>query len=113
MAAADSELRPVASETLAAIHTKETLPFLAGLLFDNDPEVQVPGVYGISALANGCPVKTRRSVVTMQHLVCEQPSANKTAPAAGKFVFRRGTADQQIEQVLFWRKWVQKNPDLQ
>ncbi len=112
IAASDSELRLAAAAALAAIHTKETLPLLGSLLYDNDPQAQLHGLYGISAFANGCPVKTRERVVTMEYLVCTQPSAYKTAATAGSLVFRPGTPDQQLEQVLFWRKWWEAKPDL-
>lgn len=112
LAVTDTEVGPIAASTLAAIHTRETLPFLATLLFDSDPQVQFHGLYGISAFANGCPVKTRESVVSMQYLDCRQPSSYKTTATAGNLVFRPGTAEQQVAQVSFWRNWWQANPEL-
>lgn len=107
-----SDLLTAAVWALAAIHTKETLPFLAALLHSASPDEQARSVYGLSAFANGCPMQTNGNIVSMAYLQCDQPSAYKTTETVANFGFRTGTQDQQSTLVSFWRNWWANHPEL-
>lgn len=51
-------LRVAVAHALAAIHTRDALPFLVAFLDDGDPNVRAEGVGGLGAFANGLPVQT-------------------------------------------------------
>jgi hypothetical protein len=51
-----SPIRAGAIRALAAIHTRETVPFLASLLSSSDSSEKERAIYGVSAFANGCPI---------------------------------------------------------
>ncbi len=106
------EARVAAVGALAAIHTKETLPFLAGLLSSGDPIEQAQAVYGLSSFANGCPMKTRGNIVSMAYLQCDQPGVYKTRDTVANFGFRVGTAEQQSALVSFWQAWWDNHREL-
>jgi hypothetical protein len=111
-ALAGSDIRSAAVRALAAIHTRETLPFLASLLFSADANEQVLAVYGLSAFANGCPVQTRDNVVSMAYLQCTQPSTYKTSETVANFGFRPGPPDEESALVSFWKTWWDSHPEL-
>lgn len=100
-----SELRPAAIRALAAIHTKEALPVLAGLLQSNDPEERMTGVFGLSSFANGCPAQTPDNVVSMEYLQFKSPSRYRKPDTIAHFAFRRGPAEQETELTSFWLNW--------
>ncbi len=72
--AAQGEMRQAAIWALSNIHTKEALPFLAGLLSSADPAEQARGVFGLGAFANGCPVQTTANLRSMEYLQFKNPS---------------------------------------
>ena len=112
LARSDAELRPAIGVALAAIHTREALPLLAELVFEDNPQSQLAGMYGLSAFANGCPVKTRDNVASMAYLICTEPTPYKTDNTRNMLVFRQGPPEQHNDLVLFWRKWWETHPDL-
>jgi hypothetical protein len=52
------ELRQAAVRSLAALHSSDTLSFLATLLQSTDSAEQMQGVFGLASYANGCPMQT-------------------------------------------------------
>jgi hypothetical protein len=109
---AGSDPRAAAVRALAAIHTKESLPFLAMLLSSADPDEQVRAIYGLSSFANGCPGQTADNVVSMAYLQCDQPSTYKTQGTVANFAFRSGTPEQEATLVSFWQSWWDNHPEL-
>lgn len=112
VATADSiylELSPAAVTALAAIHTRESLPFLAHLLLSSDPGEQMKGVFGLSSFVNGCPSQTPNNVASMEYLQFKNPSPYRTAETIAKFAFRRGLAEQETDLVSFWLNWWKQN----
>ncbi len=107
-----SDLRAAAIRALAAIHTKEALPFLATLLVSIDPGEQERAVYGLSSFANGCPMQTNGNVVSLAYLQCDQPSPYRTADTTANFGFRAGPPDQESALVSFWQTWWNNHPEL-
>jgi hypothetical protein len=109
---ASGDIRSAAIRALAAIHTKETLPFLATLLNSAVPDEQERAVYALSAFANGCPLQTANNAVSMGYLQCNQASPYKTAETEHNFAFRPGTPDQEAPFVSFWQNWWTNHPEL-
>jgi hypothetical protein len=110
--ATSSEVRRAAVVALAAMHTKESLPFLAGLLRSPNPEERMKGVYGLSSFANGCPPQTRGNFKTMQYLQFLNPSPYRTRETMAQFAFRRGPPDQEAALIAFWQQWWDKQVEL-
>lgn len=100
-----SPLRPAAIRALAAIHTKEALPTLAGLLGSDDPAERMAGVFGLSSFANGCPLQTPDNVVNMDYLQFKNPSLYRKPDTTAHFAFRRGSVEQESELTSFWLTW--------
>ncbi|HEY9140341.1 MAG TPA: HEAT repeat domain-containing protein [Bryobacteraceae bacterium] len=101
-------MRKAAVRALAAIHTKEALPFLAGLLSSSDPYEQGQGIYGLGAFANGCPPQTPGNVVSMDYISLKNPSRFKTADTIANFAFggQPVAGDPALAQrVTFWQNW--------
>jgi hypothetical protein len=107
-----AEIRKAAARALAAIHSRETLPFLASLLSSADPTEQERAVYGISAFANGCPVQTPNNAVSMSYLQCNQASAYRTAATTANFAFRPGSPQREADLVSSWQNWWDGHPEL-
>jgi hypothetical protein len=108
----DPELRLAAVTALASMHTENTLAYLASLLQSTDADEQVQAIYGISAFANGCPMKETSNSVSMAYLQCDQPSAYRTADTFSHFGFRRGTPDQESSLAAFWQSWWNAHSEL-
>lgn len=108
-----AELRSAAVWALAAIHTQEALPFLAGLLGSSDPAEQARGVFGLSSFANGCPPQTRDNLVSMGYLRFTNTSAYRTSETMANFAFGGGSpqvGDPRLSQlVAFWLNWWNQN----
>lgn len=111
-AAAGSDIREAAVRALAAIHTKETLPFLASLLSGGDASEQERAVYGLSAFANGCPMQATNNTVSMSYLQCDQPSVYKTEDTRAHFGFRPGPPDQEAALATYWQAWWDSHSEL-
>ena len=109
---AGSDIRNASVRALAAIHTTETLPFLASLLSSADANEQERSVYGLSAFANGCPMQTPDNVVSMAYLQCTQPSTYRTTETFANFGFRPGPPDEETVLVSFWQTWWNSHPEL-
>jgi hypothetical protein len=108
-ASRNPDLKPAVAKAFAAIHTPATLPFLEELLFSPDADFQHQAMYGISTFANGCPMRTRETVVSMTHLICTQPTAFKSTETMANLVFRKGSAEDHQDRLAYWRTWVRAN----
>jgi hypothetical protein len=106
---ADSGIRAAAVRALAAIHTKETLPFLASLLSSTDANEQVLAVNGLSSFANSCPMQTFGS---MDYLHCDAPGRYTTTQTTANFAFPAVSADRLAPLVSFWQAWWNDHPEL-
>jgi hypothetical protein len=107
-----TDTRAAAVHALAAVHTKESLSFLANLLTSSDPLDQSEAIYGVSAFANGCPVQDPSNVVSMAYLQCNQPSAYRTSETLAKFGFRPGPPDQEAALRSYWQAWWYNHPEV-
>ena len=101
-------MRKAAVRALAAIHTKEALPFLASLLSSSDPYEQGRGIFGLGSFANGCPTQTLANSVSMDYLSFNNPSQYRTADTIANFGFGgQPVAGDPVlaQQVSFWQNW--------
>jgi hypothetical protein len=101
-------MRRAAVRALAAMHTKEALPFLATLLDSADPFEQGQGVFGLGAFANGCPPQTPGNVISMDYIKFKNPSAFKTDDTIAHFAFGGNPAadePEHVARVAFWKAW--------
>lgn len=108
-ATASPEMRAAAIHALAAIHARETLPFLASLLVSSDAGERMKGVFGLSAFANGCPVQTPANVASMEYLQFKNASPYRNGDTIAAFAFRRGSAEEEARLLSFWSNWWNAN----
>ncbi len=103
-------LREAAAHALAAIHTATALPFLATLLDDPDLKLQVEAVGGMGSFANGLPVRTRQSEVTLSYLRLPASAPYKTQDTVAHFALGQpATAANEAPYVSFWENWWSAN----
>ena len=110
-----AQMRRAAVRALAAMHTKEALPFLATLLDSGDAFEQGQGIYGLGAFANGCPPQTPENVISMDYIKFKNPSAFKTDDTIAHFAFGGNPAadePEHVARVAFWKAWWKTNGDV-
>src|SRR6185437_14454966 len=92
-------LREAAAHVLAAVHTAAALPLLATLLDDPDLNLQVEAVGGMGSFANGLPVRTRQSAVTLAYLQLPANAPYKTQDTVANFAL--GQAANETSYIYF------------
>jgi len=102
---ASDDLRRAGIRSLRAVHTKETIPFLASLLDNDDASLRMEAVFGLSAFANGCPAQTPQNVASMEYLQFRNPSPYRTDLTRRHFAFGRGSEIDEARLVSFWKSW--------
>ncbi len=105
----NTAFREAAAHALAAIHTAASLPFLATLLDDPDPNLRVEAVGGIGAFANGLAVQTAAGMPSLAHLQLPAKAPYKTADTVAHLAFGRAIAANEAFYVLFWKSWWEQN----
>lgn len=100
-------LREAAAHVLAAVHTAAALPLLATLLDDPDLNLQVEAVGGMGSFANGLPVRTRQSAVTLAYLQLPANAPYKTQDTVANFAL--GQAANETSYIYFWKNWWSAN----
>jgi hypothetical protein len=100
-------LREAAAHVLASVHTAAALPLLATLLDDPDLNVQVEAVGGMGSFANGLPVRTRQSAVTLAYLQLPANAPYKTQDTVANFAL--GQAANETSYISFWKNWWSAN----
>jgi hypothetical protein len=101
-----ADLREAAAMALSAMHTRESLPYLAKLLDDPNPKLRGRGVIGLSFFANGIGVQSPYGGPTMPHLNNPSPSAYRTEQTARYLGF---DAANETEWIAFWKAWWQEH----
>jgi hypothetical protein len=108
-----SPIRAAAIRALAAVHTRETVPFLASLLSSSDSSEQERAIYGVSAFANGCPIQTNANATSMTYLTqCNHSSTYSTPDTVAHFAFGPGSAERMSAFAQFWQGWWSNHPEL-
>jgi hypothetical protein len=94
------ELQQAAARALARMHTRPSLPYLAGILTSSDVKLVTFAVGGLSMFANNVPIGTNETV----------PGPYRTAETIA-----HSTMDERLVQakpsyyVAFWQQWWQQN----
>lgn len=106
----DLQFRRAAAFALAAIHTQQSLPYLAALMSDPDPEMRTEFVRGVGSFANGLPAQTRDATPSLSYL---QPQANSPFRTDDTVAYSQLNI-QILEQnesryLAFWSAWWQAN----
>lgn len=107
-----SDLKAALISALAAIHTRETLPFLASLLQSEDMNDRVKGIFGLSSFANNCPSQTPDNVKSMAYLQPPATGPYQTTETLANFAFRQGSDEQEAKLVAFWSAWWNDHTEL-
>ena len=96
------------AQALRAIHTKETLPYLAKLLDSPNPDRQQDAVFGLSGFANGFEKVTPESTRKMTWLT-NRKDTPYTTDQTRHYLMLLGNASDAARQeiVTFWRNWWQ------
>jgi hypothetical protein len=96
-----------AGKALSYVHTVEALPYLAELLYSEDREMQIDGVFGLWAFANGMPVVGGAGSDDPAYW---KPSPTRWGEATIRFDVGVASPDADIEKcVAFWKDWRQAN----
>ncbi len=102
--------RRAAAFALAAIHTKEALPYLATLMEDADPELRAESVRGLGSFANGLPVQTMAGTPSLSYLQSQPSSPYQSVDTEAHFALNTEFLEQNESTYLsFWKAWWQTN----
>jgi hypothetical protein len=101
-----SRLQFCALRALRAIHTKETLPYLATFLDSTSEKLQYEAVAGIASFANSFPLPTARNTADMTMLAISPNAPLATAATQANFPTQRTFADQPQTYISFWKNWL-------
>jgi hypothetical protein len=103
---ANQLFREAAAHALAAIHTKESLPFLARLLSDGDATLRVEAVGGLSSFANGLSTQTASGTPSLAHLQLPAGAPYQTPETIANFAMGPQAIEQNESRYLtFWQTW--------
>lgn len=103
---ANQLFREAAAHALAAIHTKESLPFLAQLLSDGDVTLRVEAIGGLSSFANGLPAQTASGTPSLAHLQLPVGGPYQTPETIANFAMGPQAIKQNESRYLtFWQTW--------
>ena len=98
--------RRAAAFALAAIHTKEALPYLAALVADDDPELRAEFVRGIGSFANGLPVQTMAGTPSLSYLQPQADSRFRTDDTIVNHPLNIEYIEENESKYLsFWKAW--------
>ncbi|MGD0669877.1 MAG: HEAT repeat domain-containing protein [Bryobacteraceae bacterium] len=101
-ATAGMDLRIAAAGALARMHTQQTLPYLAGLLADDNTALQAAAVGGLSSFANNVPIGS--------HEPAAGPWPYRTDDTIAYSVFSEAAIKARPAYYLdFWKTWWQAN----
>jgi hypothetical protein len=106
------DLRGAAINAVSAIHSRETLPYLATLLGSTDAGERMKGVFGLSSFANGLPSQTPGNAASLSYLTFPPSASYQTRKTKANFAFRRGPATEETNLVSFWQSWWQSHTEL-
>jgi len=101
-------LQACAAESLAAIHTVQTLPFLARLLDSKEPTAREWAVRGLSRFVENLPIRQEADHITGKSLIPRGPAPYRSADTDRFSLSRRRltlTGESDTEYVQFWKLW--------
>jgi len=95
-------LNLAAARALRAMHTRETLPYLAALLDSKYPDMRAEGVLGLGFFANGVPIVRAEGMPGLDFLNKREATKYTTKETTEYFGFDPSRPD---EFVAFWKGW--------
>jgi len=101
-------LQTCAGESLAAIHTVQTLPFLGRLLDSKEPAAREWAVRGFSRFVENLPIRQEDDHITGKSLIPRGPAPYRSADTDRFSLSRRRltlTGESDAEYVQFWKLW--------
>ena len=102
----NTAFREAAAHALASVHSAATLPYLAALLQDPSTALQVEGIRGLAAFANGLPVQTSAQVASLAYLQLPATAPYRTADTMAHFAMGSTAIKQNEPSYLsFWKEW--------
>jgi hypothetical protein len=106
----NTAFREAAAHALSAVHTNSALPYLADLLDDTDFTLQVEGIGGLGAFANGLPAQSATGVPGLTHLQLPASAPYKTADTVANFAMgTQAIAQKPSTYLSFWKTWWAQN----
>jgi hypothetical protein len=103
---ASPAFREAAAHALAAIHTRESLPFLAALLSDEDATLRVEAIGGFSSFANNLPVQTASGTPGLANLQLPAAGPYRTPETLANFAMGSQAIEKDESRYLtFWQTW--------
>lgn len=103
------QLRHCAAYALRNIHSRESIPFLSGLLDSDDPSVRYEGVAGLASYANSGFVPQERPLTVDDAVQPRYRKSLRTTATSEHFptvdVFLRDEA----RIISFWKRWVRED----
>jgi len=106
----DLPFRRAVAFALAAIHTQQSLPYLAALMTDTDPELRAESVRGLGSFADGLPVQTTAGTPSLSYLQPQPNSAFRTDDTVAHAPLNIQYIEANESQYLpFWQTWWQAN----
>jgi hypothetical protein len=94
-----------AAEALRAIHTEDSLPFLAAMLDSPNADIRDNGIQGFSMFVENLPVQTSETIPNFSWMKPRGPAPYKTPETDGHSAVSRVSPDQQPTYVAFWKTW--------
>jgi len=106
----DLQFRRAAAFALAAIHTQPSLPYLAALMSDDDPELCAEFVRGLGSFANGFGVQARDAAPSLSYLQSPPSAPFRTNDTIANGQLNIQILEQNESRYLsFWQAWWQTN----
>ena len=110
----DIRIQAASAEALKAIHTRQTLPYLASLLSSSDRRTREYALQGMSRFADNLPITTEQNIPNGQSLQPRGVTPYRTADT-DKYSLSRKWLGQTDEApyLQFWKNWwVNMKPEL-
>jgi hypothetical protein len=104
---AEPSLRANTSYALRAIHTREAVPALIGLLGFNEERIRINALSGLCLFVRNAPTMTPQAVVSMSWMQSRQPAPMLSAETQS-YCFMGGTPGHvgDLESYVgFWNWW--------
>jgi hypothetical protein len=107
-ASSDIYVQRAAADALMSIHTKNTLPFLAGLLDSTDSTNRELAMRGLSRFVENLPSMTQNNVRNGKSLSAQGPAVYRTAQTDRYSLSTRrlqDAAESETAFLQFWKTW--------
>jgi hypothetical protein len=101
-------VQAAAEYALRAIHTQDSLPFLADMLDSSSADIRDDGIQGLSMFVENLPVQTSDMIPGFSWAKPRGPAPYKTPETEKHSAVGRVSTEQQPAYVAYWRSWWQE-----